>query len=86
MMTLFSLMIDCAAIASVYGPATNKYIHTFWMSNGSVKIKVRENSKPNTISLITSLEEIFPDNELLTKFNKSLGSSKFYIIALFINR
>ena len=54
------------------------------MSNGSVKIKVRENSKPN--SLITSLDEIFPDSELLTKFNKSLGSSKFYIIALFINR
>ena len=44
---------------------TNKYIHTIWVSNGSVKIKVREIFKPNTVSHITDLENIFPDNELL---------------------
>ena len=44
---------------------TNKYMHTFWVLNSSMKIKVRENSKPNTISHITDLENVFPDNELL---------------------
>ena len=44
---------------------TNKYVHTFCVSNGSVEIKVRENSNPNTISHITDLEKIFPDSELL---------------------
>ena len=40
---------------------TNMYIHTFWLSYGSEK-KVRENTKPNTITHITDLEKIFPDN------------------------
>ena len=44
--------------------STNKYMHNFWMSNGSIRIKVRENPKPNTVSLVTGLEEIFPENEL----------------------
>ena len=30
-----------------------------------MKIKVRENSKPITVSYITDLEKRFPDNELL---------------------
>ena len=45
--------------------SANKYMHTFWVLNSSMKIKVRENSKPNTISHITDLEKVFPDNELL---------------------
>ena len=44
--------------------STNKYMHNFWMSNGSIRIKVRENPKPNTVSLVTGLEEISPENEL----------------------
>ena len=44
---------------------TNKYIHNFWVANGSVKIKAKENSKPNTISHITDLQKIFPGNKLL---------------------
>ena len=40
-------------------------MHTFWVSNGSVKIKVRENFKLNTISHITDSEKVFPNNELL---------------------
>ena len=38
---------------------TNKNIHTFWVSNVSVKMKVRENSKPNIIGHNTDLEKIF---------------------------
>ena len=44
---------------------TNKYLHILWASNSFVKIKVRENSKPNTISHIIHLETLFPDNKLL---------------------
>ena len=44
---------------------TNKYIHTLWVSKGSTKIKLSENSKSNSIGHITNLEKIFPDNELL---------------------
>ena len=40
-------------------------MHTLWVSIGSMKIKVRENSKPNIIGHNTDLEKIFPDNELL---------------------
>ena len=43
----------------------NKYIHAFWVLNVSVKIKVRENSKPNTICHITDLENFFRGNKLL---------------------
>ena len=39
---------------------TNKHIHAFWVLNVSVKIKIRKNSKPTTISYITDLE-IFSD-------------------------
>ena len=44
---------------------TNQYIQTFWVSSGSAKVKLGKNSKPNTISHITNLEKILPDNELL---------------------
>ena len=40
-------------------------MHTFWVSNGSVKIKKGKIQKPITISHITDLETIFPDSELL---------------------
>ena len=53
------------SLCSYYKRLCSKYIHTFWVSNGSVKIEIRDNSKPNTVSHITDLETIFPDNELL---------------------
>ena len=39
-------------------------MHTFWLSNGSVKMTVRENSKPDITSHSTGLEKLFPDNKL----------------------
>ena len=42
-----------------YRRLTNKYAHTFWVSNGSVRVKERENSKLNTISHMTDLENFF---------------------------
>ena len=44
---------------------TNNYIHTLCVSDGSVKMEARVNSKPHTISHYTNLEKMFPDNELL---------------------
>ena len=44
---------------------TNEYIHTFRVSNGSIKIKIRDICEPNAISHITDLENFFPENELL---------------------
>ena len=63
-------MIVFASIKSVYGSSVRDsgpiITYTlFWMLNGSVKIKIRENSKLNTISHITDLEKVFPDNEFL---------------------
>ena len=48
-------MMVCAAIINVYDSSVRNFgpigIYTlFLVSNGSVKIKVRENSKPDTIS------------------------------------
>ena len=40
-------------------------MHIFWVSNGSIQIKVRENFKLNTISHITDSEKVFSNNELL---------------------
>ena len=44
---------------------TNKYIHTFQVSNGSIKIEIRDICETNTISHITDLEIFFSENELL---------------------
>ena len=60
---------------------TNKYIHTLWVSKWSAKIKLSENSKSNTISHITNLEKIFPDNELL-KDKKSESNQWFFVFFL----
>ena len=61
-------MIVCAAIINVYGSSLRDFgpinIHTFWVSNGSVKIK-RKNSKTQYNSHITDLEKFFPENKLL---------------------
>ena len=51
---------------------TNIYIHICGASNSFVKVKVWENSKPNTISHIIHLETTFPNNELLS--NKGFES------------
>ena len=60
---------------------TNKYIHNFWVSNGSTKIKWRENSKPNAISHHTSLENLLPDNELF-KDGKFESNQLLFVLAV----
>ena len=44
---------------------SNKYITSFWVSNGSIRLKVVENGNPRIISHNDDLEKLFPGNHLL---------------------
>ena len=44
---------------------TNKFIFGYWVSNGSVKIRMSERFPVEVISHIVDLEKLFPDNRLL---------------------
>ena len=46
---------------------SNKFIHTFSVPNGSIKLKIADNDRVYTITYNNDLEELFPDNELLLK-------------------
>ena len=46
---------------------SSKFIHTFWVSNGSIKLKIADNDRVYTITYNNDLEELFPGNELLLK-------------------
>ena len=43
----------------------NKFICGYWVSNGSIKIKISERSHVKVISHIVDLKKLFPDNPLL---------------------
>ena len=44
---------------------SNKFIFGYWLSNGSIKIRIPELSPVKVISHIVDLEKLFPDNPLL---------------------
>ena len=44
---------------------SNKFIHTFWVSSESIKLKRADNDRVYTITHNNDLEELFPGNELL---------------------
>ena len=44
---------------------SNKFIFGYWVSNGSIKIRILERSPVKVISHIVDLEKLFPDNPLL---------------------
>ena len=43
----------------------NKFIHSFWTSNGSIKLKLSDNGRSYIITHINDLEELFPGNECI---------------------
>ena len=43
----------------------NKLIYAFWISKGSIKLKVSENGNIHVITHDLDLEELFPNNELI---------------------
>ena len=44
---------------------SSKFIHTFWVSNGSIQLKIADNDRVYTINHNNDLEELFSGNELL---------------------
>ena len=44
----------------------NKFIHGFWTSNGSIRLKVTETRNVHVISHDADLEELFPGNKLIS--------------------
>ena len=41
------------------------FIHSFWVTNGSIRIKLNESSQAEEITHISDLEELFPGNQSL---------------------
>lgn len=41
------------------------YINSFWVTNGTLRVKLQESSPPKSISHLVDLEEMFPGNPLL---------------------
>ena len=44
---------------------SNKFIFGYWVSNGSVKIRISERSAVKVVSHIAVLKKLFPDNAFL---------------------
>ena len=44
----------------------NKLIHSFWVTNGSIRLRTVENGRANVITHLSGLEELFPRNELFS--------------------
>ena len=45
----------------------NKYIHSFWVTNGKIKLKTVENGEVYAASHENNLKELFSYNEVLVK-------------------
>ena len=45
---------------------TNKLIHSFWVTNESIRPRTVENGRTNVITHLSDLEDLFPGNELLS--------------------
>ena len=43
----------------------NTYIHSFWVANGTIKLKTVENGRVYAITHRNDLVELFPDNDIL---------------------
>ena len=48
----------------------NKYLHGFWVTNGTLRIKLTESSYPKSITHLSDLEDMFPGNPLLAEQNE----------------
>ena len=44
----------------------NKFIHGFWTSNGSIRLKLTKTGNVRVIAHDADLEELFPGNELIS--------------------
>ena len=44
---------------------SNKYIHFFWVTNGTIKLKTIANGRVYAVTHRNDLVELFPDNDIL---------------------
>ena len=44
---------------------TNKFIDSFWVSNGSIRLRVEGKDRPCVITNISDFEDLFPGNDIL---------------------
>ena len=44
---------------------SNKYMHFFWVTNGTIKLKTIENGRVYAVTHRNDLVELFPDNDIL---------------------
>ena len=44
---------------------SSKFVHAFWVSNGSIKLKMADNDRVHIIIHSNDVEELFPGDELL---------------------
>ena len=44
---------------------SSKYIHAFWVSNGTLRLKLAENGRVHIITHSQDSDELFPENKLL---------------------
>ena len=43
----------------------SKYIHSFWVKNGTIKLKTVDNGRAHAVTHRNDLVELFPDNDIL---------------------
>ena len=62
-------MTACVNIKRCFGKSVknhvNKFIHSFLVSYGSIRLKLPDNEGSYIITLINDMEELFPGNEFL---------------------
>ena len=48
-----------------FGENVNKFIYSFWVSNGSIRLKLSENERSSIINLTNDLEELLSGNKFI---------------------
>ena len=51
---------------------TNKLIHSFWVTNGPIRLRTAENGQTNVITHLSDFEELFPGNKLLPSWHSNV--------------
>ena len=62
---------------------SNKYIHTFWVSNGTLKLKLTTNGCVHVITHSQDMDELFPKSELCEVCLSCLFSLEFIVVCVY---
>ena len=64
--------------------SSNKSIHAFWVSNGSIRLHIGENDRHNITTHLSNLEELFPGNKDFSNENFGALYAHFFHIYILI--